>query len=131
MRRAAERCYDLRWSRRQLAIGLLLTVAAAAVGVAGVGAGIRPLPERIGVDERRVRVAAERIDPNSACEASLRRLPNIGRVRAAAVVRDRQGNGRFRRADDLRRVRGIGPRTVERVRGLLRFGRPATAPAGP
>ncbi len=74
----------------------------------------------------------ERINPNEAPVASLMRLPQIGVARARAIVaqRDRVGTqeGRvpvFRKADDLRRIKGIGPAIVEGVRPWLRFDDPS------
>jgi DNA uptake protein ComE-like DNA-binding protein len=71
----------------------------------------------------------ERINPNEAPVASLMRLPQIGTARARAIVahRDRAGaeKGRvpvFKRADDLRQIKGIGPAIVEGARPWLRFG---------
>jgi len=73
-----------------------------------------------------------RINPNEAPVASLMRLPQIGAGRARAIVahRDRAQTqeGRapvFRIADDLRRIKGIGPAIVEDVRPWLRFDDPA------
>jgi competence protein ComEA len=43
-------------------------------------------------------------------------LPGIGPGRAAEIFADRSARGPFRRVEDLARVRGIGPRTVERLR---------------
>lgn len=56
---------------------------------------------------------------NLATAEDLEALPGIGPTRAAALVADREGRGRFERIEDLVRVRGIGPRTVERLRSSL------------
>jgi hypothetical protein len=75
-----------------------------------------------------VRTAVDaRINPNTAPIPSLARLPRIGAVRARAMVafrREMQRQGAslaFERPDDLQRIKGIGPRTVEQVRPWLRF----------
>ncbi|KPK79804.1 MAG: hypothetical protein AMJ81_12780 [Phycisphaerae bacterium SM23_33] len=77
-------------------------------------------------DPRRVSLAAEKIDPNTASAASLRRLPNIRLVRARAIVayRREHPSPAFRSAEDLARVRGIGPGTVEAIRDYLKLGAP-------
>ena len=49
-------------------------------------------------------------------------LPGIGPVRAEAIARDRARRGPFASVEDLTRVEGIGPGTVERLRGLLVVG---------
>lgn len=58
------------------------------------------------------------IDPNRADLPTLEALPGIGPARALAIVRERQIRP-FEGLDDLVRVRGIGPRTVERLAGLV------------
>jgi competence protein ComEA len=59
------------------------------------------------------------IDPNRADEAELRALPGIGPALARRIVESRQSLGPFASVDDLRRVRGIGPHTLARLRGRL------------
>ena len=75
----------------------------------------------------------ERIDPNTAPAESLRRLPGIGPALAGAIIAHREaatsaGKARaFRSADDLVRVRRIGPVTLERLRPFVAI---AAAPPG-
>ena len=90
-------------------------------------------------EERRSRPLedGERIDPNRAPEVELDRLPGVGPATAAAIVRARD-TAAFAGLDDLLRVRGIGPATLERIRPSLDLpaGRsrrpvpPRNAPAG-
>ena len=47
------------------------------------------------------------------------RLPGIGPSLAARIVADRAERGPFRSPEGLLRVRGIGPRTLERIRPYL------------
>lgn len=56
---------------------------------------------------------------NTAGEEELQTLPGIGPATARAIIDDRIRNGPYRTPDDLARVRGIGPRTVERLRGRI------------
>ena len=65
--------------------------------------------------------APRRIDPNSAGRAEWDRLPGIGPVTAIAIVRQRETAGPFRGAADLLAVRGIGPRTMERLSPWLEW----------
>jgi competence protein ComEA len=60
-----------------------------------------------------------KIDINSAEWPELTLLPGIGPELAKRIVADREAKGRFREATDLRRVRGIGPRTLEGMRPYL------------
>ncbi|MGD8699331.1 MAG: helix-hairpin-helix domain-containing protein [Gemmatimonadales bacterium] len=58
---------------------------------------------------------AERIDPNSASEIELDRLPGVGPALARSIVRSRERDGPFRSLDDLRRVPGLGAKKVEQL----------------
>lgn len=58
------------------------------------------------------------IDINSAAAELLESLPNIGQVRAAAVVSYREANGGFKSLEDVTNVSGIGPATYEAIREL-------------
>lgn len=70
------------------------------------------------------------VNVNTADAATLaRELHGIGPAKAQAIVAHRDKHGPFRSVDDLARVRGIGRKTVERNRDLLRLdGRTAAAP---
>jgi len=61
--------------------------------------------------------AAPRLEHASPRE--LRALPGIGETRALAIARSRHAQGPITRPDELDRIRGIGPATVERVRAAL------------
>lgn len=63
--------------------------------------------------------SGERIDPNSASEIELDRLPGIGPATASAVVQARDTGVVFGRPDDLLIVRGIGPALLARIRPSL------------
>jgi competence protein ComEA len=52
---------------------------------------------------------------NTAGIDDLMRLPGIGRRRAEAIIELRTRLKRFRRAQDLLRVRGIGPKSLKRL----------------
>ncbi|HEY7328584.1 MAG TPA: helix-hairpin-helix domain-containing protein [Gemmataceae bacterium] len=58
---------------------------------------------------------AERIDLNHATAAELRRLPGVGTTLSQRIIEVR-GEKLFRDVEDLRRVRGIGAKTLERLR---------------
>jgi competence protein ComEA len=57
-------------------------------------------------------------------------LPGVGETLARRIVESRSKHGRFADLDDLRRVRGIGPKTLERIRPFLRPLPPAANVAG-
>ena len=60
-----------------------------------------------------------RVILNLAGALELQRLPGVGAKRAAAIVELRRRLGRFRRPSDLLRIKGIGPRTLERMLPML------------
>jgi competence protein ComEA len=67
---------------------------------------------------------------NDATEQDLRRLPGIGAKRATAILALRAKIGRFRKVEELMRVRGIGRKGVERLRPVVRLDPPTAADAG-
>lgn len=61
-----------------------------------------------------------RVDINSASVVQLsENLPGIGPTKAQRIVDWRNHNGAFDRVDDLLNVKGIGPKTLERLRALI------------
>ncbi|MDM7924505.1 MAG: helix-hairpin-helix domain-containing protein [bacterium] len=61
------------------------------------------------------------VNLNSAGSAELVSVPGIGPVMAGRILAYRRESGRFRSVDELIRVRGIGPRTLEKIRPYLRI----------
>lgn len=59
------------------------------------------------------------VNLNSAGVAELCTLPGIGEVKAKAVIAFRQENGPFRSVDEITKVKGIGPKTLEKIRHRL------------
>ncbi|WP_438024798.1 ComEA family DNA-binding protein [Sorangium sp. So ce233] len=56
---------------------------------------------------------------NLATEADLMRLPGVGPAKAAAILALRAKIKRFRKVDDLLRVKGLGRRSLKRLRPLV------------
>jgi competence protein ComEA len=63
--------------------------------------------------------AGLRIDPNRASPEDLDALPRVGPGLAKRIAEDRDRRGPFRSVEALRRVRGIGPKTLDRLRPFL------------
>jgi competence protein ComEA len=59
------------------------------------------------------------LDLNLATKAELRLIPGIGDALAQRIIDHRQRLGSFRNVDELRKVAGIGPKTLERIRHQL------------
>jgi len=64
---------------------------------------------------------AELIDVNSATVAELRTLPGIGPKLSQAIIDERK-RAPFKSVDDLRRVHGIGAKTVDKLRSYVTVG---------
>jgi competence ComEA-like helix-hairpin-helix protein len=69
-----------------------------------------------------------RINPNYAPIESLVRLPGLGIGKAGAVVAYREnyneknaGDRAFHNCNDLQKVKGVGPKTVQNISEWLRF----------
>ena len=67
------------------------------------------------------------IDINTASAPALEAIPGIGSSKAAAIVADREEQGLFVSVEDLDRVQGIGPATVEKMREFVAVGSPLEA----
>ncbi|MBL8797334.1 MAG: helix-hairpin-helix domain-containing protein [Planctomycetia bacterium] len=69
---------------------------------------------------------ASPIDVNRAGAAELQKLPSIGPVLSLRII-DERGKRPFRSVEDLRRVPGIGPKTLDKLKPYVTVGaRPAT-----
>ncbi|WP_186438342.1 ComEA family DNA-binding protein [Cohnella terricola] len=61
------------------------------------------------------------IDLNRATQSELETLPGIGPSKAKAIIAYREKINGFRQIDQLRDVKGIGPKVYERISGLVRI----------
>lgn len=100
------------------------------VGVAAIGAALLATsfgwywakggPERlIELERAEPRAIPFLVDINRAEVPELVQLPGIGPGLAERIVASRKEEGPFRDVDDLDRVRGIGPKTLDRLRPFL------------
>jgi len=103
--------------KRTATIGAAVAVASAVALRGPTPAATPPQPAR-----------AVRIDPDRADAATLALLPGVGPGLAARIVADRAERGPFEAPEELARVRGIGPATLEAMRPYLSFA-PSSAPA--
>jgi len=74
----------------------------------------------IEVDQAEPKTARFDVDLNTADWPELTLLPGVGESLARRIVESRQKDGPFADHDELRRVRGIGPKTLENLRPYLR-----------
>jgi len=61
----------------------------------------------------------EKINIHTATQEEWESLPGIGTYRASMIVAERERRGRFSSIEDVRYVKGIGPRVFEQIRGYL------------
>ncbi len=71
------------------------------------------------IDRSEPQVVEFKIDINRAQWPELALLPGVGETLARRIVQSREDEGPFLSHDDLRRVSGIGPRTLEDIRPYL------------
>ena len=62
------------------------------------------------------------VDLNRASAQELARIPGVGPALARRIVAAREAEGPFAAVDDLRRVRGVSPGRLERLRPLVTLG---------
>ena len=96
-------------------------VLAGLVGIAAYWLVQGGASQRLIEIDRAPRQAAQfQVDINEADWPEFAQLPGIGETLAHRIVDARAAEGRFADLDELRRVRGIGPKTLERIKPFLR-----------
>jgi competence protein ComEA len=105
--------------RADQAVAAILT-AVSLLAIAGWWVWQGQLKERLIDIDRAEPIAIDfKIDVNHADWPELALMPNIGGQLARRIVADRAERGPFRDFADLRRVRGIGPKTLDSMRPYL------------
>lgn len=66
-----------------------------------------------------VSASPHRINLNTATQAELELLPGIGPAMAKRIMEYRASHGNFKTIDQLDNVKGIGPRTLTKLRPLV------------
>ena len=97
----------------------VLSAALLCAALAATGAGAAP-------DAAKTAPAAARpgaVDLNSASEDQLQEVPGIGPSLAKKIVDFRKENGPFKSVDDLLKVRGVGEKSLEKLRPHLTVGK--------
>ncbi len=110
--------YLLRRADQMVVAVLVLVAMAATVGwwIAQGGLAGR----LIEVDRAEPQTAEFQVDLNKADWPELVQLPGIGETLAQRIVESREADGPYLDHEELRRVRGIGPKTLNGIRPYLR-----------
>ncbi|MGD0383935.1 MAG: helix-hairpin-helix domain-containing protein [Thermoguttaceae bacterium] len=109
------------WSLRradQSVVAVLVLLALAAIGGWWISKS-SPGNRLAEADQAQQRTARFQVDINTADESELNQLPGIGDTRARRIIETRQTAGPFAEPDDLRNVKSIGPKIMERIRPYL------------
>ncbi|GAC1635268.1 MAG: hypothetical protein NVS9B14_12260 [Candidatus Acidiferrum sp.] len=64
------------------------------------------------------------INLNTANSGQLQEVPGIGPATAEKILKMRKSYGPFKSVDDLRAIKGIGPKRLEKMRKYLTVGKP-------
>jgi competence protein ComEA len=85
-------------------------------------------PEPTKTEPAKTATADGKININTANIAELDTLNGIGEATAKKIIEYREANGPFKTIDDLTKVSGIGPKTLEKFRDLITTGDGTVAP---
>ena len=66
--------------------------------------------------EKNIKDGEELVNINTAVKQELMALPKIGPVTAERIIRFRDDFAPFQSIDDLAKIKGIGPKTLERLK---------------
>jgi len=78
-----------------------------------------PKVETIGEKARTIQPDRRLLDLNRASAGELESLPGIGAVMAQRVIAFRESTGGFRTVEELREVKGIGPKKFDRLKSFV------------
>lgn len=66
------------------------------------------------------------VNLNTATALELQQVPGIRPSTADKILKMRKSYGPFKSVDDLRAIKGIGPKRIEKMRRYVTVGKPAT-----
>lgn len=85
---------------------------------------VEPIAEKQAIDKSTFaprKAENTSVNINLATEEELQLLPDVGPVMAARIVAHRKSYGAFESLDDLNAVKGIGPKTIQKLQPYIVF----------
>ena len=92
---------------------------AAVMTTAGFAAGTGKAPSVKQIKDGKK--ADDRIDINTADSEELQKLPRIGPKMAQRIIQFRQENGKFKKIEEIMKVRGIGEKTFKGFEKMIKI----------
>jgi competence protein ComEA len=81
---------------------------------------VTPAVEATAAEPTRIAAAeVAKVNINVATAKELQGLPGVGQVTAERIIAYRTEKGKFRSPDDLLKVKGVGKKSLEKIRGLI------------
>lgn len=92
-----------------------------AVPIAKVGTAAQVAPDEKGSTAKAPKAIPKDVNINTADKETLTLLPGIGPVTAEAILAYRQANGDFKSIDDLTKVKGVGEKSLAKLKPYLQL----------
>lgn len=118
-----------------LAVGAMLAFTLGSITpvmAAGEKKGVKKMSEKVKKSKKKIKkksgqttkqvnpLSKKKINVNTASKEQLMLLPQIGEVKAEAIIKARKKN-KFSSADDLMDVNGIGEKTLEAIKTYVKY----------
>ena len=77
------------------------------------------LPPVVAAQRAATTIIDKKVNPNKANSEELIRLPGIGPALAENIIEYRNSHGGFKSLEELEKVKGLGPKKLERLKDYL------------